>query len=218
MAKNITIAEGGVGRNFGPTKKLETDLQGGGTQYWIPEDEANDYASKEPLNVTENGTYTPSSGNVAFNPVKVNVPDKLGTKTITENGTYAAQDENLNGYKSVSVKVPIRLESKPITENGTYNAQDDNLQGYSSVRVNVENTAKLLIGTIGENGVLFPPTGYDGFSAVTVDVPLPGVTVDSGGNITIDNTIINTDGFMTVSTTQGDITVNTDGTITGGGT
>jgi len=139
LAKNITIAEGGVGRNFGPTKKLETDLQGGGTQLWIPEDEANDYASKEPLNVTANGTYTPSTA-VGLNPVTVEVPIHLGTRpTITENGDYNAQDEGLDGYTGVTVNVDnvAHLGIGSTTANGTYTASDYEYDGFSVFTVNV---------------------------------------------------------------------------------
>ncbi len=86
LAKDITIAEGGVGRNFGSTTKLKTDLMGGGTQYWIPEDEAGDYVTKRHLNVTQNGTYTPEDGfydevtvNVAINEETYGIDPDTGT-------------------------------------------------------------------------------------------------------------------------------------------
>lgn len=59
----------------------------------------------EALSATENKTYTAPSGK-AYNPVTVNVPEKtLGTKTITETGTYAASSDNLDGYSSVTVTI-----------------------------------------------------------------------------------------------------------------
>lgn len=57
------------------------------------------------LNVTENGTYTASSGH-AYNPVSVNVPipsgyiQPTGTSSITENGIY-----NISSFASVDVNV-----------------------------------------------------------------------------------------------------------------
>ena len=56
----------------------------------------------ESLSVTANGTY--SEQGKAYSPVNVNVP--LGTKSITQNGTYDAEDDDLKGYSSVEVNVP----------------------------------------------------------------------------------------------------------------
>ena len=62
-----------------------------------------------------------------------------GTKTITQNGTYNAIDDNLDGYSSVTVNVSgsATLGTKTITQNGIYNASADNFDGYSQVTVNV---------------------------------------------------------------------------------
>lgn len=204
MAKNITIAEGGVGRNFGPTKKLETDLQGGGTQLWIPEDEANDYASKEPLSVTANGTYTPSTA-VGLNPVTVEVPIHLGTRpTITENGDYNAQDEGLDGFTEVTVHVDnvAHLGIGSTTANGTYTASDYEYDGFSVFTANVpaidgegyevtpdeenslvviEDTTEDLSGIYGtsvdmETGSMYTVTNEDGEAYL--------VQVDTNGTVT----------------------------------
>ena len=61
----------------------------------------------ETLEVTENGTYTPSEGVDGFNSVNVAVPIPevvLQDKTITENGTFTA-DEGFDGLGSVTVDV-----------------------------------------------------------------------------------------------------------------
>lgn len=61
----------------------------------------------ETLEVTENGTYTPSEGVDGFNNVVVEVPTPeitLQDKTITENGTFTA-DEGFDGLGSVTVAV-----------------------------------------------------------------------------------------------------------------
>lgn len=115
MSKNITIAEGNQAKNFYNASFLKTNLIGGGTQYWVPEDEAGKYANVDEI-------------------------------TITENGTYSARDEDLDGFSSVRVNVaggggdePV-LITKNITSNGTYNASDDDADGYSSVIVNVPNS------------------------------------------------------------------------------
>lgn len=67
MSKNIVIQEGGQGKQL-TADKLKTNLVGGGTCLWVPED----------------GT-------------------RLGTKHISENGTYRASDDGYYGYEQVTV-------------------------------------------------------------------------------------------------------------------
>ena len=59
----------------------------------------------ETLNATENGTYNAGTGK-AYNPVVVAVPEPtLIAKSISQNGTYNASDDNADGYSSVTVDV-----------------------------------------------------------------------------------------------------------------
>ena len=59
----------------------------------------------EALSVTANGTYT-ASGNVkGYSPVSVSVQPNVGTKNISDNGTYTASADQLDGYSSVTVAV-----------------------------------------------------------------------------------------------------------------
>lgn len=139
MSRNITVSEGQQGRNFGPTRKLETDLQGGGTQYWIPEEEANDYADTEEITITENGTYSPGAGIAAFSRVIVNTPFKLGKLTARQAGEYNAATFGLSGFSEVMVDVytSMRTGSASVTANGTYLASSYELDGFSTFTVNV---------------------------------------------------------------------------------
>ena len=142
MSKNITIAEGKTGKNFLNVSKLKIKTTDGDSSTWIPEDEANSYAKTDELKVEKNGTYTPDSGVVGFSKVSVDVPtaSKLDTKTITENGTYSAKDDSVDGYSSVTVNVENNLIEKTVTENGTYDPKDDKATGYSKIIVNVKSS------------------------------------------------------------------------------
>ncbi len=93
----------------------------------------------------------------------------LTTKNITENGTYNASSDNVDGYSQVNVDVEPELMTKNITENGTYNASSDNVDGYSQVNVDVEPT--LTTKNITQNGTYNASSdNVDGYSQVNVDV------------------------------------------------
>lgn len=72
-------------------------------------------------------------------PVKDEGSSVLIEKSVTENGTYEAVNDNADGYSSVDVNVAQGvLIAKTINLNGTYNASDDNADGYSQINVEVE--------------------------------------------------------------------------------
>lgn len=92
-----------------------------------------------------------------------------GTKSITQNGTYNALDDSLDGYATVTVNVSPNVGTKNISTNGTYNASSDSLDGYSSVTVEVSPN----VGTksITQNGTYNASSdNYDGYSSVVVNV------------------------------------------------
>ena len=81
----------------------------------------------ETLEVTENGTYTPSEGVDGFNNVVVEVPTPeitLQDKTITENGTYTA-DEGFDGLGSVLVNIASSGGSNVKIASGTINTEQN---------------------------------------------------------------------------------------------
>lgn len=110
MAKNITIQEGLVARNFTSVKKLSTTQMNSGEKIsWIPEDEVLDYVTLKELKVIKNGTYKAEDKNCdGFDKVKVDISaDVVPQKTITTNGEYdAMQDDGRVGYAHVTVNVP----------------------------------------------------------------------------------------------------------------
>lgn len=76
MSKNITIQEGGVGKQI-TVDKIKTNAVGGDAVFWIPEDNVN-LVTK---NITENGTYKARTTDNAYgySQVKVNVPGGNGS-------------------------------------------------------------------------------------------------------------------------------------------
>lgn len=84
-------------------------------------------------------TYTPGQMPAAIGRIPTGSTAVLVAKTITENGTYQATDDDADGYSSVTVDVPTsspNLQSKTVTQNGTV-TPDAGYEGLSSVVVNV---------------------------------------------------------------------------------
>ena len=94
-----------------------------------------------PLNVSSNGTYTPSEGVDGYSQVNVNVPATqfiTETLSVSANGTYTPS-EGVNGYSQVNVNVPATqfiTETLSVSANGTY-TPGEGIDGYSQVVVDV---------------------------------------------------------------------------------
>jgi hypothetical protein len=136
----------------------------------------------EELEVTENGSYTPSEGVDGFGSVKVNVPDipaVLQNKEVTENGEYTA-DDGYDGLGKITVNVPdipAVVQPLEVTENGEY-AVPDGVDGFNSVKVAVPSRDPVVQPIeITENGTYTAPDGVDGFSSVTVNVGAAKIAV-----------------------------------------
>ena len=145
MAKNIVIAEGTQGKTFTGVEKIRTKLQGGGSQNWIPEDEAGEYAKLKALTVRANGEYIASRDNVAgYKSVKVNVTANTKSISVDHNGTYNAADEGIDGYSSIKVNVTgggTKLGTLTAHNNGVYNAADKGYDGFSTVNISIKGIA-----------------------------------------------------------------------------
>jgi len=106
MGKNITLREGDTSKQF-TADKIKTNLVGGGTCDWIPEDEAVDYVDLKDHTFNQAGTFLPSQFNCdGFRQVKIDIPADVKEKTITANGEYNAADDECLGYSKVTVAVP----------------------------------------------------------------------------------------------------------------
>ena len=96
---------------------------------------------------------------------------------ISNNGTYDASDEGVDGYNSIVVNVPqdgtASLDTITITRNGIYPASSSQLDGFSEVIVNVPQEGQAVVDsiTIDRNGTYHPDVGIDGFNEVVVNVP-----------------------------------------------
>lgn len=121
MSKNITIQEGGVGRQF-TADKLKTALVGGGSCLWVPEDEVK----LSTLHVTENGTYSAADdGGYGYSQVTVNVPGGAGGDpggegcSIVGTNPDTGNDElvTVEDGKITTTELPhsIRVETPPAT-------------------------------------------------------------------------------------------------------
>ena len=111
-------------------------------------------APTEYLSTDHNGTFTPSSGNVGFSSVTVDVEPVLESLSVTENGLYLPES-GVDGFDRVNVDVPVPSGSTTITQNGTYNVEQ-----YASAVVNVASTIGTFIKSItvdaaGRTGVSY---------------------------------------------------------------
>ena len=143
-------------------------------------------APVESLATSENGTFVPSSGNVGFSEVVVDVEPSLESLSVTENGLYLPES-GTDGFDRVSVNVPIptfETEEKTVTENGVY-LPSAGKDGISKVTVDIPSRALVLDSlSVTENGTYTPSAGIDGFNEVVVNVPTGG-----GGGLTLLDTI-----------------------------
>lgn len=94
-------------------------------------------APTESLATSENGTFVPSSGNVGFSEVVVDVEPSLESLNVTENGLYLPT-AGVDGYDRITVDVPIpepvlaSLTIDTLTQSGTFLPTGD---GFSQVTV-----------------------------------------------------------------------------------
>ena len=113
--------------------------------------------------VLQNGAYI-AGGDVA--PV-------VGTLEATENKTYLAKDENLDGYNQVVVNVQPKLQEKSVTVHGAV-TPDSGFQGLSKVTVNVPATPteeKTVELALADGNQVLTPTAGKNFSKVTITKP-----------------------------------------------
>lgn len=106
----------------------------------------------ETTNITSNGTYIPTSPNIGFSSVSVNVPQptledlRVVSTAFNTNGEYYINPHT--GYDAMeqakfTVSVPNGTETTNITSNGTYTPTSPNI-GFSNVTVSVPSGTKII--------------------------------------------------------------------------
>lgn len=109
----------------------------------------------------------------------------LGSKTITENDTYYASSDDLDGYSSVTVNVPNPSTGTiSITSNGTVDVTQ-----YASADVNVPSVTPTGTINITQNGT----TDVTNYATANVNVPNPStgtkqISITQNGTTTEDVT------------------------------
>ena len=149
--------------------------------------------------ITENGTYDVTLKQYA----DVQIPDPpLQNKTVTENGTITA-DEDYYGLGTVIVDVPQPSGNIDITQNGTVDVTD-----YETANVDVQ--PMLQSKNVTENGTVTADAGYDGLSAVEVNVPVPPAPVYQERRFTANGTYYPESGYDAMSKVEVDVHDTTD--------
>ena len=204
--KSISVSENGVHYIYPDTGY---DVLGAATAV------VNVPNGTETATITSNGTYTPTSPNIGFSSVTVNVPQEdlniENSKLVTYSTNGLRNVLPSSGFDALSkvqvnVAVPNETETTTITSNGTYTPTSPNI-GFSSVTVNVpqeglniENNKTLATITSNGNNVVTPSTGYDAMSQVTFSVNVPNgtetTTITSNGIYTPSSSNI---GFSSVT-------------------
>ena len=133
------IQEGGIGKQL-TADKLKTNLVGGGTCLWVPEDET-----------------------------------QLGTKYISENGTYRASADGYYGYSEVTVRGV-----------GTATGKDPDGSGDEATASVDPDTGDIVITKIPSRiGVITPPTNpygiYQDGQTIVKDGMVVKAYLESGG-------------------------------------
>lgn len=103
MSKNIIIQEGGTGKQL-TVDKLETNVVGGGTCPWVPEDGTVLGA----ITITENGTRRAvDDGYYGYSEVTVN---SVGSATgLDDDGDYRTVSVDPSTGRLVSIKIPSNI-------------------------------------------------------------------------------------------------------------
>jgi len=149
MSKNISIQEGGVAKQLS-VDKLQTDLVGGGSQLWVPEDEVH-LTTKH---ISENGTYRASDdGYYGYSEVTVNGVGVARGKDSNGNAAVAYTDPSTGDLVMETVPSSIRVITIPTDKSGVYQDGDTITKTGMVVKAYLESGAEYDV-TGYPNGVI----------------------------------------------------------------
>lgn len=182
MSKSIIIQEGGLGKQL-TADKLRTNLVGGGSCLWVPEDDTR-LGTKY---ISANGTYKASDdGYYGYSQVTVS---GVGTATGKDGDGDQAQtttDPTTGDLVTEKLIERIAITTPPTTteyhKNDTINFSGLVVHGYSSTGRD--------LGVIPINELAFPvttATGSDEWSATSDITPSPVTFTRGGGHVIISN-------------------------------
>lgn len=107
MSKNISIKQVHTTKSFSNVAKIRTNLYGGGSCTWVPEDEV---ALIEKV-ITANGTYK-ASDDSSYGYSDILVALSIGKRGFQKNGTYNASTYNVDGWSEIDIDVPDKVSGK----------------------------------------------------------------------------------------------------------
>lgn len=145
----------------------------------VPTEEPN----IQPLNVTKNGTFTPSGDVDGYGPVTVNVPNDAPTPVLQEknNITPTKSQQTItpdSGYDGLSKVVVNKIPDNYIVPSGTKditaNGNDIDVANYAKVNVNVPTSG-------GGDGMSWKninelSSSPDGYGGITYSCPIVSST------------------------------------------
>lgn len=151
MSKNIVIQEGGIGKQL-TVDKLKTNLVGGGSCLWVPEDSIN-LGTKH---ISENGTFRASDdGYLGYSEVTVSgVGTATGRDPTTGEEKRVSVDPETGDLEETIIPESIRITTLPTKVNYT-NGETIN---YSGIVVHAYSSAGRDLGEVPFNELVFPVT------------------------------------------------------------
>lgn len=151
MSKNITIQEGGLAKQI-TADKLKTNLVGGGSCLWEPEDDTN-LGTKH---ISENGTFRASDdGYFGYSEVTVSgVGTATGTDPNTGEEKRVSADPETGNLEETIIPKSIQITTLPTKVNYTNGETID----YSGIVVHAYSSTGRDLGAVPFNELVFPVT------------------------------------------------------------
>jgi hypothetical protein len=134
----------------------------------------------EPLNVTENGFYTPPEGVDGFNEVEVDVTVELAPLNVSENGSYTPP-AGADGFSAVEVAVPVGFAPLDNQAGGgdiasgcsAYDAAGNEIVGEAGITAGYGEWSSAGLGTFPAGTVVAALAGGGmGFGLLTATITL----------------------------------------------